>query len=421
MLGGSTSMNNMYYVRGNKRDYDQWGTDFGVPGWNYETVLKYFKRSEGNQVPALVENANGRYHNATGPVKVDYFGEPSPYQKQVLKAAAENGYPVIDDINADKTIGFVPFQGTYFQGRRWSSARAYLTQPANKPNLHVIKHAFVTKILINKKNEAYGVKFNYKGKKLKAFCRKEVILSAGAIMSPVILMHSGIGPQNQLKKFNIPMKSDLPVGENLLDHITTWIFIKLNPTNSPHTNSLDSIYNFTIHNTGPLAILSELGSFLHTRNSSIYPDVEQSYAFYEQKSPDFRDVLEKFRFKKLFKVPLLETNQYHDIGLFKVRLLQPKSRGRVRLGGKSPFDKPIIDANYFIEGDDMDIMLEGVKLQLALLETKALQDIGADFIWIPNEECDRFPFRSDDYLRCYIRYSTVTDHHVRCSISDLLQ
>lgn len=411
ILGGSTSMNDMLYVRGNRRDFDQWETDFGVPGWNYETVLKYFKRSEGNQIPALVQYANGRYHNATGPVKVDYFGEQNLYQKQVLKAAAENGYPIIDDINADKTIGFVPLQGTYFQGRRWSPAKGYLIPAKKRPNLHVIKHAFVTKILINEKNEAYGVKFNYKGKKLKAFSRKEVILSAGAIMSPVILMNSGIGPRNHLKKYNIPVKSDLPVGENLLDHITTWFFIKLNPTNGPHTNSLDSIYNLAIHNSGPLVISPQLGSFLHTMNNSIYPDVEQTYVFYERNSPNLRDLLEKFRFKKLFKVPIFETNQYHDIGLIKIRLLQPKTHGRVRLGGKSPFDKPIIDPKYFTEGDDMDVMLAGVKLQLALLETKALQESGADFIWIPIEECDRFPFRSDDYLRCYISYSTTTDHH----------
>lgn len=87
MLGGTSSLNDMLYVRGNKRDFDRWENDFGIPGWNYETVLKYFKRSEGNQNPAFVEYANGRYHNATGPVIVDFFGEPDLLQRQVLKAA----------------------------------------------------------------------------------------------------------------------------------------------------------------------------------------------------------------------------------------------------------------------------------------------------------------------------------------------
>lgn len=410
MLGGTSSINNMLYVRGNRRDFDQWETDYGVPGWNYDTVLKYFKRFEGNQNRAFVQYENGRFHNASGPVKIDYFGDLLPQQNVVLNAAAEQGFPIIDDINADKMIGFVRLQGNYIQGRRWSTAKSHLIPAKNRPNLHVIKHAFVTKILINNQREAFGVQFNYKGKTMKAFSRKEVILSAGALMSPVILMHSGIGPRNQLEKFNISLKCDLSVGENLLDHIATYIFFKLNPTKTEHSNSLDSVYNFAIHNSGPLVTSSQLAAFINVTNS-MYPDVEMTYDPYERNSTNFRKYLKNFRYKKIFRKPLAEVNIHNDVAVIKVRLLQPKSRGKVTLNGKSPFDKPLIEPNYFIYGDDLDVMLNGVKLQLSLLETKALQKIGAKFIWIPIDECDRFPRLSDDYLKCFIRYSTFTDHH----------
>lgn len=145
MLGRSSAMNYLAYVRGSQRDYDRWEYEFGIPGWNYETALKYFKRSEGNQRSSLVSNRNGYYHNANGPQKVDLIGKFSPFQKMLLEAAAEKGFPLIEDINTNITTGYVNLQSTIFEGRRWSAAKSYSNPAKDRPNLHVIKYAFVTK------------------------------------------------------------------------------------------------------------------------------------------------------------------------------------------------------------------------------------------------------------------------------------
>lgn len=162
---------------------------------------------------------NGRYHSASGPMKIDFFGNLIDTDKIFIDAALENGLTFIDDINADKTNGYLNLQGNTLNGRRQSTAKAFLIPAKNRPNLHVIKHALVKRILINNRNRAYGVKFTYKGKTMKAFARKEVILSAGTIMSPMLLMLSGAGPQEELQKHKIPPKAVLTgVGKNLYDH-----------------------------------------------------------------------------------------------------------------------------------------------------------------------------------------------------------
>lgn len=411
MLGGSSAMNFMVYVRGNDRDYDRWEQEFGIPGWNYETALKYFKKSEGNQQPSFVQYDDGRYHSACGPQKIDLLGSLTPFQEMLIEAANEKGIPTIDDINADKLTGYVNLQGTYFQGRRWSAAKSFLIPAKDRPNLDVIKHAFVKKILINEKNQAYGVKFDYKGITMKAYCRKEVVLSAGAVMSPVILMHSGIGPRCELKKYKISVKSDLPVGKNLIDHLYTLVWLKFNPSQTSPLDSLDSTYNLAIHNSGSLASAAQPSGFINTFNNSIYPDIQTLIHYYPAKSPDLRSYLDQYAYNDNFKSKLIAENENHDIVGFIVADVQPKSRGYIKLGGSSPCDRPKIRPKYLSHPEDMNTMLQGVKQQLSFLDTEAYQANGGEFIWIPIEECDRFPFKSDDYLKCYIAYSSGTTYH----------
>lgn len=416
MLGGSSAINGMAYVRGNQRDYDRWENEFGIPGWNFETALKYFKRSEGNQYLPFVQYENGRYHNAIGPQKVDFYGNLSSFQEVLVQAAIENGIPFIDDINADKTTGYVRAQGTQFQGHRWSTAKSYLIPAMGRPNLRVIKHAFVKKILINKKHKAYGVKFDYKGMKMKAFSRKEVILSAGAIMSPVILMNSGIGPRKQLDKYEISVKSDLPVGQNLRDHIHTVIWFRFNATEASPSAVLDNTYNLAVHNSGPFASFGFLLGFINTLNNSIYPDVEiLPLNYYLPNSPDLKPFLSRSAYKRNFRKKLLEENEEHAVATVIVSVLQPKSSGYIKLNGTSPYSKPVIRPKYFSNSEDMDVMLRGVKQQISFVDTNAYRSHGGEFIRFPIKECDRFPFRSDDYLKCYIEHLTATDYHPSCT------
>lgn len=179
---------------------------------------------------SYVEYEGGKYHSANGPLKVSNTNQ-NAFAKIILQAGEELGIPYINELNADKHVGFANTQRTTYKQRRESNAKAFLIPAKHRKNLHIIKHAFVEKIIINSNNQHEGVEFVYKeANKMKAFASKEVILSAGSISSPQILMLSGIGPKKHLQNHKILVKSDLPVGENLYDHITAYIFFSFNST-----------------------------------------------------------------------------------------------------------------------------------------------------------------------------------------------
>ncbi|XP_059615624.1 glucose dehydrogenase [FAD, quinone]-like [Phlebotomus argentipes] len=218
MLGGSSSMNAMMYVRGIENDYNHW-EELGNPSWGWKNVLQYFKKSERNQNPEIADAFGGYYHSKSGLLNVEHFNSNEPINSYLIQAAKELGYEYVPDMNADKRIGITTGQGTVKAGVRDSTAAAFLRPAKNRPNLHVVKHAQVLGLEINHKAEVSGVQMNLRGQKvLKAFAKKEVILSAGAINSPQILMLSGIGPAAHLRQFEIPVIRHLQVGKNLQDH-----------------------------------------------------------------------------------------------------------------------------------------------------------------------------------------------------------
>lgn len=406
MLGGTSGLNGMIYNRGNKNDYDKW-SELGNDGWDYENVLKYFKKAEGNQHDPFVQYENGKYHSADGPLKIDFFGRDrmGQYRKMFIDAAAQAGYPTIRDINANTYVGYLEMQGTYFNGRRQSSAKAYLAPAKNRTNLHVIKHAFVEKILINSNNEAYGVEFVYnETNRLTATARKEVVLCAGTYMSPVLLMLSGVGPKDVLENLNISVKADLPVGKNLADHTATNLWFKFNPSEEETAaQQLDDIYEFAAHNKGPLTSIGVTAAygFLSTLNHT-FPD-HQIYIFhYKKNSPKLKGYVGSY--KKEFGDALVKENENHDVAYIAVSLAHPKSRGYVTLASASASDKPIIVPQYFTDQDDVETTVRAIKQQISFTKSPAYKKNGGEFIHIPVEECDRFEFQSDDYFRCYIKY-----------------
>lgn len=412
MLGGSSSMNLMLYVRGFDRDYNAWAAA-GNTGWSYDDVLPFFKKSESNQWDSFVNYSNGKYHSSFGPMKVSFYGEISEFAKVFYDAGMERGIPFIEDINADKHHGFLNLQGTTYEGRRQSTAKAFLIPAMNRTNLHIIKHAFAKKILIDKSNRAYGVEFDINGKTYEAYANKEVILSAGAVMSPVLLMQSGVGPKKHLQENNIPCKVDLPVGLNLLDHIYVILYFEFNPTPTSPTTNLDNIYNFFIHNNGPLtsAGISQLALFINTTQSSNYPDVQMIYFWYTQNAPNLPLYIKQQKFKKDISDTLLEKTKYRNIGAVLVNLLQPKSSGQIRLNGSSPYNKPIIDPNYFSHSVDMKTMIRAVREQISYVNTTSYRKNGGKFLRLPLIECDKFEYMSDEYLECYISHLSSTEYH----------
>ena len=238
VLGGSSILNAMAYVRGNKADYDEWAEN-GCFGWGYDDVLPYFLKSEDILIPGI---SNTKFHHKGGPLAVSYANQ-TRIPHIFAEAGKELGYKEVD-YNGEEQEGFSTLQSTIRGGVRSSTSREFLHPAMKRTNLHVAVNTHATKVLIDDNKRAVGVEFIRVGTIGTVKAKKEVILSAGSINSPQILMLSGIGPRKHLESLNIPVVSDLPVGQNLQDHLMLWIGSEINTTDS-----------ISMH---PLSILTEL-------------------------------------------------------------------------------------------------------------------------------------------------------------------
>ncbi|XP_023214301.1 glucose dehydrogenase [FAD, quinone]-like, partial [Centruroides sculpturatus] len=246
ILGGSASINAGLYFRGNRRYYDNWARN-GAIGWDWKSVYPYFLRMEDNRDVGIV--ANG-YHGVGGDLVVQFSPFHTALVKAYKEAAKSIGYPY-GDYNAEHQTDFMQPQGVINRGIRWSAVRGFIDPIIGRRNFRLITSAFVTKILIDEDNRAYGVSFDHDDKNLTAFARKEVIICAGTLNSPKLLMLSGIGPKNILHNLHIPVKADLPVGNNLHDHAstTTMQFLVNSDTFSEHRTTKEDYQQILINGT----------------------------------------------------------------------------------------------------------------------------------------------------------------------------
>jgi choline dehydrogenase-like flavoprotein len=415
-LGGSSSVNAMLYVRGNRRDYDTWEKD-GNPGWGYDNALKYFKKSEGNQVDWIMEHTQGKYHRHGGLLKIDSFNSIETLKTVIYEAAFELDYIEQIDINTDGNhIGFATAQGTLYKGERHSTAKAFLNPIKDRKNLHIIKHALVTELIVNN-GAVEGIRFEVSGEKLEAKAKKEVILSAGAVGSPKILMLSGIGKADDLKQLNIPLVKDLPVGYNLQDHVIVMLLFQFHKSSAEdHTpqDITESLYSFLKHRVGKFSGtgFSDLLGFINTLDKkSEYPDIQYMFFGQQKKMIGFREVLNSFGYTDDFNAQILKANDEAETVETSVTLLNPKSRGTVKLRSKDPKDAPIIDAAYFIEQEDVDTVIRGIREFLKLTGTRNFEIHQGELFRFKIDECDKFEYLSDDYLKCYLTYLSTTLYH----------
>lgn len=416
MLGGCHSHNAMIYLRGNERDYNEW-EQLGNPTWNWRNALKYFKKSEQNKNASLVDFADGMYHSDRGKLIVDNPPGYDPFSEIILTAGLESGYKEVRDFNSGQYVGYGYVQGTIYDGRRQSTLKNFLNSAAKRPNLDIIKKALVRGIDIYDK-KATGVRFIYnETNEFVAFNTKEVILSAGSISSPQILMLSGIGPAAHLQRFGIPVNSDLQVGTNLQDHAAVPLFFKFRPDGGDVLReTLDHIYQLAVHNSGPYTGLgvSNVQGFANTVNGSRakYPDIQQPHVHYKMGTSDLAGYLASHNMVDPAKTALLEQNNQTDVLKTFVTLLRPKSRGTVKLSSRSIYDKPIIDLNLLDVEEDMATLVRGVKYQVAQTRTRVYREYGGQFIRLPIPDCDcLYEFQTDEYYRCYIRQFITTQYH----------
>lgn len=402
----------MIYTRGVDRDYDEWG----IPGWSFKEVIPYFKKSENNRQEWLFELTGDRYHGNKGELYIDGYNSIETIKTVVFEAIFDKGYVEHMDINADEHIGFVQGQGTIQNGERHSAAKAFLVPVMERENLHIIKNAFVTKVIIEKE-EAKGIILEIGDEKLKVMARKEVILSAGTVNSPKILMHSGIGKAEELKKFDIPLIKDLPVGENLQDHVMVLYNFKYHKTKaypqSPKEEA-DNLFSFLKHRVGKFigtGCSDMLGFINTTQKDAKYPDVGYMHFCQQKQTINFRQLIEKFGYKDEFAAQHIKANDEQSTLQFGIVALKPKSRGNVKLRSNDPHDLPVINAGYLEDEEDVETLLRGLKFYRSLLDTESfkLHDVEENRFVIP--ECDAFEYASDEYWKCYISYFSTTLYH----------
>lgn len=414
VIGGSSVLNYMIYTRGNRRDYDHWAA-LGNTGWSFEEVLPYFKKIENFTID---EYKNSSYHNDKGYLDISYAPYRSKVANAIIEASQEAGFPYVD-YNGPKQVGVSQLQVSMRDGVRESSSRAYLHPIRNRRNLHVKKFSMVTRLLIDPKTKkTLGVEFERFGKLYIIKASKEVIVSAGAINSPQLLMLSGIGPKKHLSELGIPVLKNSRVGFNLMDHIALGgITFLIDKPYSLHLDKIlttESLSMYFNKHKGPMTIPGgcEVLVFTDLENPGDddgYPDMELLYQGGSLVSDpllpkDFG--LTDEIYNEVYK-PIEKSDSFMVFPM----LLRPKSKGRILLKSKNYKTKPMIFPNYLSDEQDMKTILKGLKLAIDISKQPALQKIGAKILNSTIPGCKQHNFGSDEYFDCMTRHLTFTIYH----------
>jgi choline dehydrogenase-like flavoprotein len=425
-------MNAMMYVCGTDANYNYWADAAGDSSWNYANMLPLIKKNHNMKDSSLTSGSNASYYGTSGPLTVSSCIEDLTHDalNPVLKdAATELSFNQLQDINCGAPYtGFVHVRSTVQNNQRESSARAFLVPLENKKNFYFMRESFVDKLMLS--TDATGgvlvdsVKVLTKQSGCKTInikAKREVILSAGTYNTPKILLKSGIGKAADLASCSITQKKDLPVGRNLADHVASLHFytmpggITANPATAfAYWTALGLQYSTL--NTGHFSSGGfNYHAFVNTTSStSAYPDVQVIFGQFEQNLVDFENLfLDRFGYKKEFTDQLFTANKQNTVVMALSLVLQPKSRGTVKLGANcaDPYANPIIDGNYLSEPDDLETLLRGGNFVRNVFNTPAAQKAGIKPLNLVIPECDSFTRYSDAYNRCYVKYFTQTLWH----------
>lgn len=384
-LGGSSSINGMVYIRGHARDYDAWAEQ-GCTGWSYQDVLPYFKRAQ--------THAGGEddYRGAAGHLHVTPGNVQTPLCAAFLKAGAEAGYGLSDDLNGYRQEAFGPVDRTTRNGRRWSTSRGYLSEALGRGNVRVSTDALALRILF-KGQRAIGIEYEQGGKTHQVFARKEVLLTAGAINSPQLLLLSGVGPASELRDLGITVKKDLPgVGRRLNDHPDTVVQylckkpVSLYPwTTAPGKWWIGARW-FATHDGLAASNHFEAGAFIRSRAGVEHPDLQLTFMPLAVK-PGSVDLVPSHAF------------QIH------IDLMRPTSLGSVTLNSADPRQPPRILFNYLKTEQDRADMRAGARLVREIIEQPAMAAFKGEEL-VPGPQA-----QSDEALDAWARQVTETGYH----------
>ena len=388
VIGGCGSINAMIYARGNRADYDEWAA-LGAEGWGYQDVLPYFRRSEDN------ERGEDDYHGVGGPLSVSDSRSMHPLVDVMIEAAAQAGHERNPDFNGARQEGVGRFQFTQRNGLRWSTADAFLHPARERPNLEVITYAMSTRILFEG-GRAVGVEIVRDDEVIEVRAQREVIVSAGAYHSPVLLMLSGIGPAEHLAALGIDVRVDLPVGDNLQDHcMANMNFL----TTMPGLFTALAPENFALlgEGRGPLTSNGPEGAaFIRTRGGLEGPDVQFHF------SPS------------LFYDEGLTAPHDHGVAFGPV-VIKPTGRGFVRLRTPRPDSKPVVRCNFLTTDEDRASMLAGARLALEIARQPAFTAVLREPFSAPSSD-------SEEDVMAWARRASQTVYHPTstCAIGPVL-
>ena len=386
VMGGSSSINGLLYIRGQHEDYDHW-RQLGNAGWSFKDVLPYFRRAEDQ------ERGADEFHGAGGHLKVSDVCEPHPLCEAFIEAAQASGFPRNDDFNGAAQEGAGYFQLTSRNGRRWSTAVGYLKEARRRPNLTVVSNALATRILLSGRR-ATGVEYRQDGTTHTAHANAEVIVSGGAFNSPQLLQLSGVGPASVLKDLGIDVVADVPgVGADLQDHLQIRILYRCN---APIT--MNDVINHWRHRytAGLRYLLSRkglltigagyAGAFLRTRPELATPDVQ-------------------FHFL-IFSADAAGATLHPFSGFMaSVCQLRPDSRGFVHIKSRDPAVPPAIQPRYLSARSDCDCVVDGMKLLRRVMGQPAMRQY-IETEYAPGEQC-----AGDADLLAYARQTGTTVYH----------
>ncbi len=363
-LGGSSSINGLIYIRGQREDYDHWAA-LGNEGWSYDECLPYFKRSEGNQ------RGSSEFHGGEGPLKISDIGAKHELIEAFIEGAKQVGVPRTDDFNGARQAGAGYYQLTTHKGWRCSAAKAYLKPARQRSNLQVRTGAHVTGLIFDGRPDSrrvVGVRYLLNGVPMTARCNAEVLLAAGALLTPQLLQLSGIGPAGLLQRLGIPVVHALPgVGENLQDHLQVRLYYECTQpiTTNDELNSwfgqMKIGMQWLFKRSGPLAIgINQGGCFMHALKDADGRPVAAT--------PDIQ-----------FHVSTLSADMaggtVHPFSGFTLSVcqLRPESRGTVQVRSTDPLQPPAMQANYLATELDRQTTVAGVKAARAIAAAPAMR------------------------------------------------
>ena len=387
ILGGGSSVNSMVYIRGHRRDFDQWA-QLGNKGWSFSDLLPYFKRSEDN------ERFFDAFHGIDGPLGVSDQRFPIDLSRQFIRAAQEAGIPYNADFNGAEQYGVGFYQVTQRAVRRSSTAFAFLYPALGRPNLSVETQARVTRVVVEN-GKAIGIEVIRHGSRTPEVirARREVVVSAGAVNSPKLLLLSGIGPAAELSKAGVSVKHDLPgVGKNLQDHMDVYCCARLNAPVSYNGQDkglapLKHGLQFLLFGTGAISSnVCEGGAFVSTTGNSDWPDIQMHFL------PAY--VIDHGHVQVKGHGMTLNT-----------AYLRPESRGEITLASADPAADPLIDPNYLSAEADWRHSIEGFKIAREILSQSTFRGITQDE-YLPGADA-----RTDAQIASYIRQWAKTDFH----------